>query len=94
MPIYEYQCRKCGHLAEVFQTSRTARSPKCGQCGGRTERIISPTAFILKGSGWYVTDYPSKSRKEGMAAEKGKGGKEPSSKGKSPAGKSKAAAGD
>ncbi len=81
MPIYEYQCQKCGHLAEVFQTGTTARSPRCGECGGRTKRIISPTAFILKGSGWYVTDYPSKSRKEGMEAEKkGKTKKEPAPK--------------
>jgi putative FmdB family regulatory protein len=56
MPIYEYQCAKCG----VFEvTQRITESPlkKCPTCKAKVERIISATSFILKGSGWYVTDY-------------------------------------
>lgn len=56
MPIYEYQCSKCG----VFEvTQRITESPlkKCPTCKGKVERIISATSFVLKGSGWYATDY-------------------------------------
>ncbi|MBN2054871.1 zinc ribbon domain-containing protein [bacterium] len=69
MPIYEYKCRNCGNRFELMQTfsaGKTATCPKCGQEGHRT---ISLTGFILKGSGWYVTDHPSKDRKRGLAAE-------------------------
>jgi predicted nucleic acid-binding Zn ribbon protein len=59
-------------------------------------KLISPSAFILKGSGWYVTDYPSKSRKEGMEAEKkattGKNGDGTSAAKKKATGKKKPAA--
>src|SRR5271165_5496134 len=56
MPIYEYKCNKCG----VFElTRRITDKPlrKCPTCKGRVERIISNTSFVLKGTGWYVTDY-------------------------------------
>jgi putative FmdB family regulatory protein len=70
MPIYEYQCPKCGRQTEVLQQSQKAAPPKCQECKGEMNKIISPTAFILKGEGWYVTDYPSESRKKGMEVEK------------------------
>jgi putative FmdB family regulatory protein len=56
MPIYEYNCDKCG----VFEvTQRITENPlkKCPTCKGKVERIISATSFVLKGSGWYATDY-------------------------------------
>jgi putative FmdB family regulatory protein len=56
MPIYEYRCNKCG----VFEvTGRITEKPlrKCPTCKGKVERIISNTSFVLKGTGWYVTDY-------------------------------------
>ncbi len=56
MPIYEYNCDKCG----VFEiTQRITENPlrKCPTCKGKVERIVSRTSFILKGSGWYATDY-------------------------------------
>src|SRR5271155_87306 len=56
MPIYEYKCNHCG----VFEvTQRITENPlrKCPTCKGKVERIISATSFVLKGSGWYVTDY-------------------------------------
>ncbi|HKV54254.1 MAG TPA: zinc ribbon domain-containing protein, partial [Candidatus Binataceae bacterium] len=56
MPIYEYNCKKCG----VFEaTQRITESPlgKCPTCGGKVSRLISHTSFVLKGSGWYATDY-------------------------------------
>lgn len=70
MPIYEYQCPACGRQTEVLHQSRKAVPPKCPECQGEMKKIISPTAFILKGEGWYVTDYPSESRKKGMEGEK------------------------
>jgi predicted nucleic acid-binding Zn ribbon protein len=42
----------------------------CEKCGGQVRRLISQTSFVLKGSGWYVTDYPSESRKKAMSQEK------------------------
>jgi len=70
MPIYEYQCDTCGAQRElILKHGETAR-PTCSTCRKRMRRVISKTAFILKGSGWYVTDYPSDARKKGMEGEK------------------------
>ncbi len=69
MPIYEYQCEGCGHSKEIFHKIDKKVRPACPECGKRMKKIISPAAFILKGSGWYVTDYPSQSRKEGLESE-------------------------
>jgi len=61
MPIYEYQCKNCG----VFEvTQRIVEDPlkECPTCKGTDlHRLISHTSFVLKGSGWYATDYASKS---------------------------------
>lgn len=61
MPIYEYQCSKCGHQLEAFQSLSEAPltlCPKCDQHG--LNKLISNTSFQLKGSGWYKTDYEKK----------------------------------
>jgi len=60
MPIYEYQCQKCGHEFEEWQKFSDAPVDKCRRCGGKASRLISQSSFILKGSGWYVTDYGRK----------------------------------
>ena len=70
MPIYEYQCDSCGAQRELFVRSADAPRPSCPACRKRMRRVISQTAFILKGSGWYVTDYPSEARKKGLEGEK------------------------
>ncbi len=57
MPIYEYCCRDCEHLFEEWSKSYEEKEKPCPACGGNARRLISPTAFILKGSGWYATDY-------------------------------------
>ena len=74
MPIYEYQCPKCG----VFEvTQRITENPlrKCPTCKGKVERIISATSFVLKGSGWYATDYAKsdKSKSESSSDTSGSG---------------------
>jgi len=70
MPIYEYQCDTCGTQRELFVRTADAPRPTCTACRKRMRRVISQTAFILKGSGWYVTDYPSDARKKGLEGEK------------------------
>jgi putative FmdB family regulatory protein len=60
MPIYEYQCEKCGKIIEVMQKFSDKPLTKCTACSGKINRLISNCAFHLKGSGWYVTDYARK----------------------------------
>ena len=58
MPIYEYYCDGCGHEFEVMQKITDKPIRKCEKCGKlKAKRSISRTSFVLKGSGWYVTDY-------------------------------------
>jgi putative FmdB family regulatory protein len=73
MPIYEYQCENCSRRFEVMQRMTEPLLAVCEQCGGHVRRLISQTSFVLKGDGWYVTDYPSASRKKAMSQEKGSG---------------------
>jgi putative FmdB family regulatory protein len=60
MPIYEYKCNKCG-VFEAMQGIKEAPLKKCPTCKSKVERQISRGSFILKGSGWYATDYAKKS---------------------------------
>ena len=73
MPTYEYGCTKCGREFEVRQRISEAPLTVCETCGGALKRLLSAAPFILKGEGWYVTDYPSESRKKAMESEKGGG---------------------
>ncbi len=61
MPVYEYKCNRCGHITEALQKISDTPLEKCEACGGPVKRIISQNSFHLKGTGWYVTDYASKS---------------------------------
>ncbi|MBI5906069.1 MAG: zinc ribbon domain-containing protein [Deltaproteobacteria bacterium] len=65
MPIYEYKCRKCEAVAERIEGIHDGPMRKCPSCGGKVDRMISPGAFHLKGSGWYATDYGSKNHGNG-----------------------------
>jgi len=60
MPIYEYKCNKCG-VFEAMRGIKEAPLKKCPTCKSKVERQISRGSFILKGSGWYATDYAKKS---------------------------------
>ena len=60
MPLYEYQCTKCGHRFERIQRFSDPMVKKCPECGGKVEQMISAPAVQFKGSGWYVTDYAKK----------------------------------
>jgi putative FmdB family regulatory protein len=74
MPIYEYQCQKCGTF-ETTQRITDKPLAKCPTCKGKVRKLISNTSFQLKGTGWYITDY----------ARKGKSGDSKSDNGSKPA---------
>ncbi len=63
MPIYEYECSACGQQFEEWQKMSdppVRTCPKCGETGdGKVQRLISATAFHLKGGGWYKDLYSS-----------------------------------
>ncbi len=58
MPIYEYQCNKCATIFEEWLNSSESDSLQtCPNCQEKAQRIVSQTSFVLKGSGWYVSEY-------------------------------------
>ncbi len=61
MPIYEYQCTKCGEVFEAFQKITDEPLTQCKFCKAKVEKLISHSSFQLKGSGWYLTDYARRS---------------------------------
>ncbi|HET6515536.1 MAG TPA: FmdB family zinc ribbon protein [Thermodesulfovibrionales bacterium] len=69
MPIYEYECTACGRHHEMMQRHSDSPLLLCPDCGGHMRKLISPTSFVLKGSGWYKTDYASGDRKTKQDAE-------------------------
>ncbi|MEJ5226430.1 FmdB family zinc ribbon protein [Thermodesulfovibrio sp.] len=60
MPIYEYECLNCNKIHEFIQKFSDEPLKSCPICGGELRKLISQSSFILKGSGWYVTDYVRK----------------------------------
>ena len=83
MPIYEYQCPHCGKVFEEWvKLSDAHEEMLCPDCKVNAPRLISHTSFVLKGGGWYVTDYGyRKGIKEDVPAEKSSSsGKEEGSK--------------
>lgn len=58
MPIYEYQCRSCGHEFEELQKFSDDPLVDCPACKlPDLRKLISQTSFVLKGGGWYATDF-------------------------------------
>jgi len=72
VPTYDYRCDRCERTFEVRQRISAEPLTTCERCGGPIRRLLAAAPFILKGGGWYVTDYPSEGRKKGMEAEKKK----------------------
>ena len=66
MPIYEYQCTKCGEVFEAFQKITDEPLTECKFCHSKVEKLISHSSFQLKGSGWYLTDYARRSSSSSM----------------------------
>ena len=82
MPTYEYECTKCGHVFEEFQSITADPLTDCPRegCDGKVRRLISPGGgFLLKGDGFYSTDYRSESYKKAEKAEKDSSSKSNSS---------------
>jgi putative FmdB family regulatory protein len=69
MPIYEYECKRCKEMFEVFHKIDEECKVACPKCLGPAKKLISATNFVLKGSGFYVNDYPSKSRRDAKKKE-------------------------
>ncbi len=78
MPIYEYECIKCGQIEEAIQKFSDKPLTKCRHCSGKLHKLVSKNSFHLKGTGWYVTDYANRSR--GTAAGPSKSEADASSK--------------
>lgn len=57
MPLYDYKCKKCGHIFEVQQSMKDEPLKKCPKCAGEIHRLISAAGIVFKGSGFHVTDY-------------------------------------
>ena len=70
MPIYEYQCSRCKNVFELLHKMDEDCKVLCPKCMAPAKKMISATNFVLKGSGFYVNDYPSKSRKDAKRTEK------------------------
>lgn len=64
MPYYEYNCLKCKQTLEILQKISEAPKRKCPECGGKLKKLISNTAFQLKGGGWYADGYSGASNKK------------------------------
>jgi putative FmdB family regulatory protein len=90
MPIYEYQCQKCGTF-EVTQRITEKALVKCPTCKSKVKKLISNTSFQLKGTGWYVTDYARKGQTNGDAKKDGDSKSSTTAETKSEAKKSDAA---
>lgn len=64
MPIYEYDCPRCGPF-EMTQRITEPALQTHAQCGSPVRRLLSATSFALKGTGWYITDYARKGNQDG-----------------------------
>jgi len=74
MPTYDYQCEKCGHHFEFFQSMKDAKLEDCplDECDGKVKRLLGTGAgLIFKGAGFYQTDYRSSSYQAGAKADSG-----------------------
>ncbi|MSP61773.1 MAG: zinc ribbon domain-containing protein [Myxococcales bacterium] len=74
MPTYEYGCEGCGHRLEILQKLADAPLKTCPECGkDLLEKLISPTAFVLKGGGWYKDGYSGNDPKKPPRTENQRG---------------------
>ena len=79
MPIYEYACVSCDHHLETLQKMSEDPLVFCPECGEESLRKkVSAAAFVLKGSGWYETDFKNSGKEKPKDAKAGDG--QPASK--------------
>ena len=77
MPVYEYECQKCGNSFEVFQGINEEPRKRCPKCRGALRKVFTPVGIVFKGSGFYCTDNRSaggngSKKKESVTKEKEK----------------------
>lgn len=72
MPLYEYQCEKCGKRVEILQRVSDKPYKHCPNCGGDMKKQFSSPAIQFKGSGFYKTDYASKPASTGESKSESK----------------------
>ena len=75
MPLYDYECRNCGHRVEVLHGVNATGPQACEQCGGPMRKLLTPPAIVFKGSGWAKKD-----RSTASASKKSDGAKPDSTK--------------
>lgn len=97
VPIYEYRCDACEQIFEEWQKSFEGSHADCPVCGGNAERIMSNTTFVLKGGGWYASEYgrnsaSTSSASDAGAASPGDSGSVPATGAAAPSGVAEAAA--
>jgi putative FmdB family regulatory protein len=81
LPLYEYECARCGRF-EIIQKFSDPPLLTCPTCGGEVQKVLSAPAIQFKGTGWYITDYARKSTgKETGKGGEGKGGEGSTSSG-------------
>ena len=71
MPTYHYSCERCGHEFEIEQRITDPPRKRCPKCWGNVYRVIHPVGHILKGSGFYATDYRKEDYEKKRMEEKG-----------------------
>ncbi len=71
MPLYEYECDRCGHRFEAIQKFSDPLIETCPKCEGPVRKLVASPAFQFKGSGWYITDYARKEQGDGKKPEAG-----------------------
>ena len=78
MPLYEYQCQKCGVRFEEIQKFSDPLLTEHDDCGGALKKLLSAPAIQFKGTGWYVTDYARSGKPESDGKPDTKNGKDDS----------------
>lgn len=93
MPIYEYRCKACGHAFERIQRFSDRPLRKCPECAGALEKLVSVSAFQLKGGGWFASDYSRSAASASGDSKEKSGEKTPGGGTKDAGGKSSCGAG-
>ena len=83
MPLYEYECTKCGERLEILQKISDPPYSRCPKCGGQMRKLLSAPAIQFKGSGFYKTDYAKSESKSEQSESKAESKTEAKSDGKS-----------
>jgi putative FmdB family regulatory protein len=83
MPLYDYECAKCGKVFEVRQKFSDEPLKIHEGCGGEVTKLLSAPAFQFKGSGWYITDYAKSGSKGGESKSESSSETKPESKSES-----------